>query len=453
MRASVPGRSRRRWLRVGAMLVMGFVILLVWMVWDEPAPALDDVMPQPRVNLAAQDNLRRLTTAGYEAKGIIERWQPSERLRSAADSKGAVENAWFSGPNREYLATFFSQEFPAEELAGLVAEMEQLIEGIRPVLAENEFESPLPTSFDQNGESSPRWLGEGLQILARFHAKFGNLELADQVIKTGFRMAHCIESGRGDVVSVFTGSAVRGHSIHALAEIAKSDAVALYKAQAKKWMAMLEDARPEAAFYAEIHRVELMRSLQFLDEARQGYFMLKDEWRKVDIWGAASLVRLFLRPNETRRFYVDNARMGIRELELPMSQQTPYWKSEVELFYNDYVPRVGNIYGRRLANSTAFPHGTPSKAYLRGQTVISALQTWLAARAYHRETGRIPETLEVLVPDYMDAIPHDHRNGWPIAYDPERAAIWSLEGVDGNRLIQSRRHKSSEIVYWVIPEV
>jgi hypothetical protein len=61
---------------------------------------------------------------------------------------------------------------------------------------------------------------------------------------------------------------------------------------------------------------------------------------------------------------------------------------------------------------------------------LAALQAMVALRAYQAEHGNLPDTLEVLVPRYLDALPVDAYDGRPLRYDAGRRRLRSV----GSRL-------------------
>jgi hypothetical protein len=59
-------------------------------------------------------------------------------------------------------------------------------------------------------------------------------------------------------------------------------------------------------------------------------------------------------------------------------------------------------------------------------TRISLVQARLALHAYQHEHGSLPERLEELVPDYLDAVPEDRFDGEPIRWSRERGVLYSV---------------------------
>ena len=66
---------------------------------------------------------------------------------------------------------------------------------------------------------------------------------------------------------------------------------------------------------------------------------------------------------------------------------------------------------------------------------IAAAQIVIACHLFQRETGRKPQALDELVPDYLPSVPLDPFDGKPFRYKPDEGIIYSvgkgLEDLDG----------------------
>jgi hypothetical protein len=74
-------------------------------------------------------------------------------------------------------------------------------------------------------------------------------------------------------------------------------------------------------------------------------------------------------------------------------------------------------------------------------TALAATRTLFALRAFQQNEGELPERLNELVPDYLDAVPTDAFEGAPIQYSRVRRLIYSLgtpEPGDAEAAIESR---------------
>jgi hypothetical protein len=60
------------------------------------------------------------------------------------------------------------------------------------------------------------------------------------------------------------------------------------------------------------------------------------------------------------------------------------------------------------------------------ECALSGVRLILACRAYGEVTGRLPEALEDLVPNYLPAVPRDPFDGTPFRYSAERRLVYSV---------------------------
>jgi hypothetical protein len=102
---------------------------------------------------------------------------------------------------------------------------------------------------------------------------------------------------------------------------------------------------------------------------------------------------------------------------------------------------------------TAAPSDSICTFFQSEQTRLSALQAWLALRAYEREHGSYPESLDALVPAWLPAVPRDFMNGGVVQYDFARRAVWSRDRLEvGERLRTDIFPRRGWIVFWLAPE-
>ncbi|MBD3673641.1 MAG: hypothetical protein HUJ26_08975 [Planctomycetaceae bacterium] len=87
------------------------------------------------------------------------------------------------------------------------------------------------------------------------------------------------------------------------------------------------------------------------------------------------------------------------------------------------------------------------RALDREEAKYRTLLVMLAGQAYRRDHGEFPNTLDELVPDYLDAIPVDNYDGKPLKYrfDPEGPVVYSVfeNGIDDGGLDWSHQHRTS----------
>jgi len=101
---------------------------------------------------------------------------------------------------------------------------------------------------------------------------------------------------------------------------------------------------------------------------------------------------------------------------------------------NACIAKMIDPMGRLTNKARIFDQLCPS-LHLHRRYVLSkqmhqgVANTLVALQIYHRDKGEFPETLEVLVPEYLTKIPLDaYANGLPISYrrEGENAVLWSF---------------------------
>ena len=91
-------------------------------------------------------------------------------------------------------------------------------------------------------------------------------------------------------------------------------------------------------------------------------------------------------------------------------------------------------------------------AYLRFRGRQAALEVMLAAQAYRRDKGEFPESLDQLVPQYLEAVPFDpcDRNGGRIRYRRDsttNAVVWSAaqDGNDDGGAVEPGKSRTADV--------
>jgi tetratricopeptide (TPR) repeat protein len=140
----------------------------------------------------------------------------------------------------------------------------------------------------------------------------------------------------------------------------------------------------------------------------------------------------FYKPNQTQRMFVEyyrnlvnNANKDCNEMKLlEIKPLTPH--SKIKMLF------TGNVVGKSLYNIlvTALPHFFEKKCLVDFSVI--GTQSLMALKAYQTETGKIPFSLEQLVPGYFPEVPKDPFDG-KIRYSPEKKIIYSV----GKDLIDS----------------
>ncbi|MDJ0864729.1 MAG: hypothetical protein QNK03_01390 [Myxococcota bacterium] len=85
-----------------------------------------------------------------------------------------------------------------------------------------------------------------------------------------------------------------------------------------------------------------------------------------------------------------------------------------------------NAVGRILLEAGAPDYGRYQLRRCAADTELSAVQALAALGAWQRDHGELPESLEALVPLYLDAVPPDAFDGRPLRFAAEQRRLYSV---------------------------
>jgi hypothetical protein len=80
------------------------------------------------------------------------------------------------------------------------------------------------------------------------------------------------------------------------------------------------------------------------------------------------------------------------------------------------------------------PHMGYSKAFAKKRYLVGEFQltrALLLCKVYEKKHGQLPETLQALVPEFVEAVPLDPYDGQPVRYSKERQIVYCV-GSDGS---------------------
>lgn len=171
-------------------------------------------------------------------------------------------------------------------------------------------------------------------------------------------------------------------------------------------------------------RVECMVSMGFIDDMLAG---------KVSGSGGTPAGRarpgFFFRPNKTRRMIADAFRILIENIDKRPAEFTDlkeYWPKKAGT--KDYVKLFlsGNAVGT-ITYHVLIPGREGFLLHRCHQdAAVSATQLLIALKCYKNRTGKLPDALQELVPEYFDEVLEDPFDGKPMRYSREKKIIWSV---------------------------
>lgn len=205
---------------------------------------------------------------------------------------------------------------------------------------------------------------------------------------------------------------------------------------ARQLIAGIESSRPTKPAFSAVLRNEVHFAVNYSSrlDLRKNFAM----WASMGFPPAPRGAEYFFKPNKTARWTIDELRLALTQIdERPLSEVSlpnPD-RGSPELFWG--LPNPENAAGRYLARNSVITMEGVFALRLKHLSTFSALQAWLAARAYQNDHGEIPPDLDSLVPTYLPRVPIDFCDAAPIRYSRETRAIWSI-GAKGYEVLDAK---------------
>lgn len=263
-------------------------------------------------------------------------------------------------------------------------------------------------------------LGKLACLRAFVAVRAGDYGTAFEEAMKAVRFGHSIEGAKGCLLHYLIGASVKGLGLRFFQEILPEALLSV--AQLREFVDCLSNFRSDAKGLADMFRTEYGVAKRAVEDVQSGE-------ESLGLKGLPSLFdrpnRLVFRPNETKRMlaeayrpFVQNADQHYELPDMPERREWPSWRL--------WLP--GNTIGHFLYGLFSLEYTGRGALRLKCAENIEVAATWLliAMKAYKMEQGRLPETLEELVPEYIDAVPLDDFDGKPMRYNSEKRVIYSV---------------------------
>lgn len=282
------------------------------------------------------------------------------------------------------------------------------------------------------------YLGEWgiMAYLSSMHARFlfrsGKQKQAlDEVMKT-VRFGHAIEGAEGNVTHYFTGMMVKEMGLRILRDILPNTTVA--SDQLNRYVQRLARYGAHEDGLADTLRVECGVTIKVLEDLKAGRMDLES----LQKWGVED-VEPRLRPfslervafiwhfklNQTKRLFVGRFRVYISDIRKPYADmERPELQPHFPRPLHPLIP--SNEVGEAVYYMLVSPLEGVLALKCQENVRTTATRLLIAMKAYKMEQGRLPETLDELVPEYIDAVPVDDFDGKPMRYNPEKKVVYSV---------------------------
>ena len=389
-----PRRRRRLWILLG-LAVLAFAGL-AWFLLADEAPRDDSDLRIPRVAVPDAENGYLLVK--MEEKDVYwpeeepatmlsgDTWHPelaAEILRKNAEALKRLDSA-LSLPG-----------FQCEEI--------------------DRFDEPSP------GHACGAWrqLAEVQQLRAwsLFHdgKEEDALEQALRLVKFGFR----IESTALNSLHMHVGLAIERTGLILLHRLGRRCSTAF--AHLPRLAESMERLRSKASILAGALRADYRVNFHFIGVFASGEVELVSG----PGFSRELVRRVILKPRRTCSRMAEAARLLIEDASV-IDHPENRLRTRIEAFVQcSWWDLSRNWFGQRIFEMLYVNEKTLG-ACLEVNTLLSLTQAQLALTAFQAEKGALLETLDELVPRYLERVPVDPFGGKPIRYSREKRVVYSV---------------------------
>jgi hypothetical protein len=158
--------------------------------------------------------------------------------------------------------------------------------------------------------------------------------------------------------------------------------------------------------------------------------------------------KFYLQPNRTKDLFAEVAREVVKISKSSCFSDIDFHPSKAgggnPVFLSRFWPNAG---GNILYSMVVVNQSSVRIASCGYQAQLVLTQLLLALKAYKQDNGRLPDTLEKLVPEYLPEVPKDPFSGEALKYSLEKKIIYSIgqQGA-GQDLVDDGGDKKKDIV-------
>ena len=283
---------------------------------------------------------------------------------------------------------------------------------------------PTTLSFDTEFPYLTSWLkiGKLLAIQSRLARLSGRPEEAADAALTEARMGNLVLNHAESMLHYLVGGALASQGLEALLELpAAADRAAALDGLGP-FDAGLARALAAEGRYAE-HVVGQLADGQIDVFDLVAFGNVERNWR-MRLLGGILRSSYFFKPHAARWDLRDVFRQMIRDVSVPHAQIDPDFGRVFGRGWTEWIRP--NVVGRLLRIMLIPPAGITLERKCRYESLLAGAKLATACHRFAQENGRLPETLQALVPEYLAAVPRDPYDGEPFRYSAEKGLVWSV---------------------------
>jgi len=201
---------------------------------------------------------------------------------------------------------------------------------------------------------------------------------------------------------------------------------------------LLEKNRMSATAFADSLKTGYSHLPSEIEDMRKTHATESDFFGEDLPWGSQWLYKR----NQTTRLLAQHTHRLIEAIDRPYWEIKSASQGTESPFLFAKVPTPDNAYGKYFVNLISPAYGSVLKSRLKVQTRVSVTQAWIALTLFERKNGHLPNSLVLLVPDYLPEIPRDYFTGEALRYSSMARTVWSAG--ENNLIIESADQKIPE---------
>jgi len=443
-------------MRLRSKLLIAFIVFMTAVVapvatfvvigcFDTPPPDDADLRPERPEEVPDDQNALPLLREAYAAMFRLN-W--GENLDGTTTPEDAGEDVLSDAERLDYMFTGEKWDDAAAE--EYLRRNRKALDLLDEALARPHIQLPYVDSASDELTYLYKSLHLGvlIQFESRVQAHRGEAAKAYETAMQVLHLSDRLERANNGLAACLVGQTIRGLGTELLRDYAAT--CPLPPEDMRAYAKRLNDLPLRGEDLAHALRVDYIIAANTVDEVRAHGIEKWAPWCKGPEWAFASSPYR-LHPNRTKGLFAQTLRA------YTAAARKPYWEAKPDL--EDLACRLeshrdqtlGHWWGLLRPNAVGeflfceFAPSLSNSFHVKANNEVqcSVTRLLLLLRAYQDERGRLPDTLDALVPAYLDAVPVDPFDGKPMRYDPQKRILYSVgeDGVDGGGLSRDEQER------------
>lgn len=256
-----------------------------------------------------------------------------------------------------------------------------------------------------------------------------NREKSKEAIEESFKileLGHKLENTpRGSFIAYLMGMAIKSMALKDIRTILSS--IDNTPEDLKNFKSRLDKYKENNEGLKNSIKLEYAYISNMTDALKKGELdqILEEEGYSNPVMPRAKNISYYFKPNQTKSLFAENTRNTLESIDNCTKIKTEDYKrlTPTSIFQMAFTE---NLVGKILADVIKIGDGGMASKKCLDEFTLSGTQTLLALKAYQKENGSLPESLNNLVPQYIIEIPTDPFSGDILKYSKDKKIIYSV---------------------------